>query len=75
MSRKYVVHYCHNKECNNCWIDKDVTNVKTVPPKWKYCEECSENLGIDFNKQKPSDVTSEEQKERTTKMKKAKKSS
>lgn len=75
MSRRYVVHYCHNKECNNCWIDKDITNVKTVPPKWKYCKECAENLGIDFNKQRPSNVLSEEQKERTIKMKKAKKSS
>lgn len=75
MSRSYVVHYCHNKECNNCWIDKDITNVKTIPPKWKYCKECAKKLDIDFGKQKPSDVTTEEQKERTIKMQKAKKNS
>lgn len=51
---RYVVHYCKNKDCNNCWIDKDLTNVKTIPPKWKYCKECCEKLGIDFEKQKPN---------------------
>ena len=49
----YVVHFCKNPDCNNCWIDKDKTHVKTVPPKWKYCKECCRKLGIDFNKQKP----------------------
>ena len=49
----YVVHFCKNPDCNNCWIDKDKTHVKTVPPKWKYCKECCKKLGIDFNKQKP----------------------
>ena len=29
----YVVHYCKNKNCNNAWIDKDLTHVKTFPPK------------------------------------------
>ena len=49
---RYVVHYC--PKCNNCWIDKDLTNVKTLPPKWKLCKECCKKLGIDFNSQKPS---------------------
>lgn len=49
----YVVHFCKNPDCNNCWIDKDKTHVKTVPPKWKYCKECCKKLSIDFNKQKP----------------------
>ena len=49
----YVVHFCKNPDCNNCWVDKDKTHVKTVPPKWKYCKECCKKLGIDFNKQKP----------------------
>ena len=49
----YVVHFCKNPDCNNCWIDKDKTHVKTVPPKWKYCKECCKKLDIDFNKQKP----------------------
>lgn len=72
MSRSYVVHYCHNKECDNCWVDEDLTNVKTVPPQWKYCEECAEKIGIDFDKQKPSDTTTKKQKERIKKMREAK---
>lgn len=64
----YVVHYCRNKECNNAWIDKDLTKVKKYPPQWKYCKECCDKLGIDFNKQKPGDNLSEEQKEAIKKM-------
>lgn len=58
----YVMHFCRNKKCNNGWIDKDLTNVKTNPPAWKYCRECAEKLGIDFEKQKPSDYMTEEEK-------------
>lgn len=68
---KYVVHYCHNNKCNNCWVDEDITNVKTVPPKWKYCKECAKKLGIDFDKQKPSDTKSKEQINREEKLQKA----
>lgn len=53
MTNRFVVHYCKNKDCPNCWIDKDVTNVTSFPPQWKYCKECCEKLGIDFNKQRP----------------------
>ncbi|MCM1324202.1 MAG: hypothetical protein NC218_08565 [Acetobacter sp.] len=49
----YVVHYCKNPKCNNCWLDKDITKVKSFPPRWKYCKECCEKLGLDFNKQTP----------------------
>lgn len=52
-SSKYVVHYCKNKDCNNAWIDEDITNVQAIPPQWKYCKECCKKLGIDFDKQKP----------------------
>ena len=53
MSRKvYVFHICHNKKCNNGWLDVDRTHCKTNPPKWKYCRECCKLLGIDFDKQK-----------------------
>ena len=55
----YVVHFCKNPDCNNCWIDKDKTHVKTVPPKWKYCKECCNKFGIDFNKQKPEGKVNE----------------
>lgn len=47
--------------CNNRWIDKDKTYAKTQIPTWKYCRECCEKMGIDFDKQKPSDYRSEEQ--------------
>lgn len=60
---KYVLHICKNKKCNNGWLDKDLTNVKTNPPAWKYCEDCCKELGIDFENQKPSDYMSKEEKE------------
>lgn len=50
--RRYVVHYCPH--CNNCWIDLDLTNVKTFPPTWKLCKECCKKEGIDFDNQKPN---------------------
>lgn len=51
--RIYVVHYC--KRCDRCWVDKDITNVKSFPPSWKLCRKCCKELGIDFDKQKPSE--------------------
>lgn len=57
----YVLHLCKNKKCNNGWIDKDLTNVKTNPPAWKYCRECAEKLGIDYDAQTPtSNLTKKE---------------
>ena len=50
----YVMHICRNKKCNNGWIDKDLTNAKVNPPDWKYCRECAEKLGIDYDKQTPT---------------------
>lgn len=69
----YVMHICRNKKCNNGWIDKDLTNVKTNPPAWKYCRECAEKLSIDFENQKPSDYMSESEiKMRKLKVQKSK---
>jgi hypothetical protein len=51
--KAYVIHFCKNKECNNAWIDLDLTNAQTRPPSWKYCKECCEKLGINFDKQEP----------------------
>ena len=57
----YIMHFCRNKKCNNGWIDADLTNVKTNPPDWKYCRECAEKLGIDYDAQTPtSNLTSKE---------------
>ena len=59
----YVMHFCRNKKCNNGWIDKDLTNAKTHPPQWKYCRECAEKLGIDYDAQTPtSNLTEKELK-------------
>lgn len=51
-SKNFVLHFCKNPDCNAGWLDTDETNVKTIPPKWKYCRECCKILGIDFDKQK-----------------------
>ena len=52
MSKNFVLHFCKNPDCNIGWLDIDVTDVTTIPPKWKYCRECCKLLGIDFDKQK-----------------------
>lgn len=65
----YVAHDCRNSRrsekskhyCNNRWVDVDMTGATTLIPSWKYCRECCEKLGIDFEKQKPSDYRTEEE--------------
>lgn len=47
----YVMHFCRNKQCNKGWIDLDLTNARVNPPSWKYCRECAEKLGIDYDSQ------------------------
>lgn len=49
--------------CNNRWVDKDLTSSNMLIPTWKYCRECCEKLGIDFDKQKPSDYRTPEHNE------------
>lgn len=49
--------------CNNRWVDADMTCANILIPTWKYCRECCEKLGIDFDKQKPSDYRTPEQNE------------
>ena len=63
----YCAHDCRNTRdgsCNNRFVDKDLTGATTQIPTWKYCRECCERLGIDFDKQKPSDYRTSEQNER-----------
>ncbi len=65
----YVAHDCRNSRlpenhkdyCDNRWIDKDLTNVKTNPPDWKYCRECAVKLGIDYDAQTPTSNLSEKE--------------
>ncbi len=59
----YVMHFCRNKKCNNGWIDKDLTRSTTFPPDWKYCKECAEKLGIDYNAQTPDSNLSKKELE------------
>lgn len=53
--------------CNNAWIDKDLTGATMYPPAWKYCRECCEKLGIDFDSQTPSGNRTPEENERIQK--------
>ena len=64
----YVVHYCHNKHCNNCWLDEDLTNAKSLPPTWKYCLECVSKGFV--NPEKPP--LTDTQKQKLKKMQEAK---
>lgn len=74
-NKLYVAHDCRNSRlsecdenfCNNRWIDEDVTGANLQIPTWKYCKECCEKMGIDFDKQKPSDYRTKEQNERLKK--------
>lgn len=59
--KKKSEHYPNPDYCNNRWVDKDLTNAQMKVPTWKYCKECCEKLGIDFDNQKPSDYRTEEQ--------------
>ena len=59
----YVAHVCKNPSCNNVWIDVDLTNAKTRPPKWKYCEECCKKLGITNPTMPPKKNLSKKQKQ------------
>ena len=68
----YVAHDCRNSRlpenhkdfCDQRWIDKDLTKCTTLIPTWKYCKSCCEKLGIDFEKQKPSDYMTEDEIEK-----------
>lgn len=64
----YVLHFCRNKKCNNGWIDEDLTKT-TSPPKWKYCKECAEKLGIDYDAQTPTSNLTKEELEHKNKLK------
>lgn len=65
----YVMHFCRNKECNNGWIDKDLTHAKVNPPDWKYCRECAEKLGINYDAQTPISNLTPKEIEHKTKLK------
>lgn len=59
----YVAHICRNKQCDAIWIDKDLTRCTIFPPNWKYCRECAEKLGIDYDAQTPDSNLSKKELE------------
>lgn len=65
----YVMHFCRNKQCNNGWVDEDLTNAKTTPPNWKYCRECANKLGIDYDAQTPTSNLTQKELERQQRLK------
>ena len=69
---KYVAHICKNTTCNNIWVDEDLTNAKSYPPKWRYCEECCINYGYVNQETPPKKELSQRQLETLNKHKFAK---
>lgn len=59
----YVMHICRNKKCNNGWIDKDLTFATSIPPRWKYCKECADKFGVNYEAQTPDSNLSDEELE------------
>ena len=68
----YVAHNCRNSRlsersknyCNNRFVAEDITKATTQIATWRYCPDCCKKLGIDFEKQKPDDFRTEEEKEK-----------
>lgn len=67
--KKFVAHACCNQNCNNIWVDEDLTNAKTNIPKWKYCAECCEEYGFVNPETPPKKKLSKKQKETLNKYK------
>ena len=57
----FVTHTC--KKCGCAFVAEDYTHVKNTPPSWRYCPECAEKLGIDYDKQTPKRNRTPEQNE------------
>lgn len=43
--KNFVHHFCKKLKCKAIWLNEDLTNAKTRPPKWKYCKDCCEKYG------------------------------
>ena len=59
----YIVHFCKNRDCNNAWLDLDLTHAKSRPPRWKYCEDCCKKYGFTNSDIPPKKQLSEKQLE------------
>lgn len=64
MNGKKKVYIPNPEYCDERWLDEDITGANTQVVTWKYCRKCCEKLGIDFEKQKPSDYRTDEQNEK-----------
>lgn len=58
----FVTHTC--KKCGCAFVAEDYTNCQDIPSRWRYCPECSEEKGIDYDKQRPWTNRTKEQNER-----------
>lgn len=68
----FVTHTC--KKCGCAFVAEDYTHVKNTPPSWRYCPDCAEKLGIDYDKQTPKrNRTPEQQQKIDVRMEKLKK--
>ena len=65
----FVAHICKNKDCNNIFVAEDYTKVKDVPPHWRFCPNCCDKLGIEYDKQKPWTNYSEARKKQIENLK------
>lgn len=49
MGKPFVAHVCKNKACEAIFLDRDEYSAKTMPPKWRYCPDCT-TLGYETKK-------------------------
>ena len=57
----YVCHVC--KKCKCAFVAEDYTSAQDKPPQWRYCLDCANKKGIDYDSQTPrKNRTPEEQK-------------
>lgn len=60
---KFVFHNCKTPNCNSGWVDEDLTNAQSRPPRWRYCAECCDKYGYVNPEFPPQKKLSEKQKE------------
>lgn len=62
----FVTHTC--KKCGCAFVAEDYTNAQDVPPHWRYCPECAQAKGIEYEKQTPKTNRTPEENERYKKL-------
>ena len=41
------------EKCKDIFIAENYTKATTLPPKWRYCKKCCNEIGINYEKQTP----------------------